>query len=92
MSPYPRDPGQATLVSELSRFEAELDSDIQGLERRLSQKQHRRARGEVLIPPKAGTKPRFGDLRSYSSLVIHDRGPSGNLLHPNAPIRVARRF
>ncbi|XP_072288609.1 vinexin [Eucyclogobius newberryi] len=41
-----------TLVSELSRFEAELDSEIQGLERRLSQKkqqqqqQQRPARGE----------------------------------------------
>ncbi|XP_052459464.1 vinexin-like isoform X1 [Carassius gibelio] len=36
---------EATLVSELNRFEAELDSDIRGLERRLSQKQ-RRGRGE----------------------------------------------
>ncbi|KAK7934183.1 hypothetical protein WMY93_005079 [Mugilogobius chulae] len=40
-----------TLVSELSRFEAELDSEIRGLERRLSQKkqrqqQQRPARGE----------------------------------------------
>uniref|UniRef100_A0A8C9RQQ8 Sorbin and SH3 domain containing 3 n=1 Tax=Scleropages formosus TaxID=113540 RepID=A0A8C9RQQ8_SCLFO len=44
---------EATLVSELSRFEAELDSDIQGLERRLSQKQHRRARGEGPVPAAA---------------------------------------
>ncbi|KTF81638.1 hypothetical protein cypCar_00023783, partial [Cyprinus carpio] len=36
----------ATLVSELNRFEAELDSDIRGLERKLSQKQQRRGRGE----------------------------------------------
>ncbi|XP_031426842.1 vinexin [Clupea harengus] len=37
----PRSPSiEATLVSELSRFEAELDSDIRGLERKLSQKQH----------------------------------------------------
>jgi len=35
-------------VSELNRFEAELDSDIRGLERKLSQKQQRRGRGEVL--------------------------------------------
>ena len=42
---------QASLVSELSRFEAELDSEIQGLERRLSQKKQRRGRGEVLSPP-----------------------------------------
>uniref|UniRef100_A0A4W5NA10 Sorbin and SH3 domain containing 3 n=1 Tax=Hucho hucho TaxID=62062 RepID=A0A4W5NA10_9TELE len=55
--PQPRsifdfEPGQSTtseesLLSELSCFEAELDSDIQGLERRLSQKkQTRRGRGE----------------------------------------------
>lgn len=41
---------QASLASELSRFEAELDSEIQGLERTLSQKQQRRGRGEVLSP------------------------------------------
>ncbi|KAI2661416.1 Vinexin [Labeo rohita] len=33
---------EATLVSELNRFEAELDSDIRGLERKLSQKQQQR--------------------------------------------------
>lgn len=38
-------------MSELSRFEAELDSDIQGLERRLSQKKQHRGWGEVLSPP-----------------------------------------
>ncbi|XP_035022216.1 vinexin isoform X2 [Hippoglossus stenolepis] len=37
---------EASLVSELSRFEAELDSEIQGLERKLSQKKQRRGRGE----------------------------------------------
>ncbi|XP_034727150.1 vinexin isoform X8 [Etheostoma cragini] len=37
---------EASLVSELSRFEAELDSEIQGLERTLSQKKQRRGRGE----------------------------------------------
>ncbi|XP_041644513.1 vinexin isoform X7 [Cheilinus undulatus] len=37
---------EASLVSELSRFEAELDSEIQGLERRLSQKKQHRGRGE----------------------------------------------
>uniref|UniRef100_A0A8C9Y417 Sorbin and SH3 domain containing 3 n=1 Tax=Sander lucioperca TaxID=283035 RepID=A0A8C9Y417_SANLU len=42
---------QASLVSELSRFEAELDSEIQGLQRTLSQKKQRRGRGEVLSPP-----------------------------------------
>ncbi|XP_034025812.1 vinexin isoform X2 [Thalassophryne amazonica] len=37
---------QASLVSELSRFEAELDSEIQGLERTLSQKKQRQGWGE----------------------------------------------
>ncbi|XP_058245086.1 vinexin isoform X3 [Hemibagrus wyckioides] len=40
---------EATLVSELNRFEAELDSDIRGLERKLSlkqQKPQRQGRGE----------------------------------------------
>ncbi|XP_062238500.1 vinexin isoform X5 [Platichthys flesus] len=37
---------EASLVSELSRFEAELDSEIQGLERTLSQKKQRQGRGE----------------------------------------------
>nr|XP_023657434.1 vinexin-like isoform X2 [Paramormyrops kingsleyae] len=46
---------EATLVTELSRFEAELDSDIQGLERRLSQKQQRRARGQAPRGPSPGT-------------------------------------
>ncbi|XP_041793761.1 vinexin isoform X6 [Chelmon rostratus] len=43
----PKSPSiEASLVSELSRFEAELDSEIQGLERRLSQKKQHRGRGE----------------------------------------------
>uniref|UniRef100_A0A672H104 Sorbin and SH3 domain containing 3 n=1 Tax=Salarias fasciatus TaxID=181472 RepID=A0A672H104_SALFA len=41
----------ASLVSELSRFEAELDSEIQGLERSLLEKKQHRGRGEVLSPP-----------------------------------------
>ncbi|TRY86498.1 hypothetical protein DNTS_017550 [Danionella cerebrum] len=35
---------EATLVSELNRFEAELDSEIRGLERKLSQKQQQKRR------------------------------------------------
>ncbi|XP_026125599.1 vinexin-like isoform X4 [Carassius auratus] len=48
VKPHSQSPSiEATLVSELNRFEAELDSDIRGLERRLSQKQQqRRGRGE----------------------------------------------
>ncbi|XP_034397789.1 vinexin isoform X3 [Cyclopterus lumpus] len=37
---------EASLVSELSRFEAELDSEIEGLEKSLSQKKQHRGRGE----------------------------------------------
>ncbi|KAM3611231.1 uncharacterized protein V6R79_015300 [Siganus canaliculatus] len=59
----PKSPSvEASLVSELSRFEAELDSEIQGLERRLSQKKQRRGRGEgtrdrdpVSTAPKTGS-------------------------------------
>ncbi|XP_070689165.1 vinexin isoform X2 [Pempheris klunzingeri] len=58
----PKSPSiEASLVSELSRFEAELDSEIQGLERRLSQKKQRRGRGEEargrdpVTTPKAAT-------------------------------------
>ncbi|XP_074527379.1 vinexin isoform X3 [Halichoeres trimaculatus] len=42
----PKSSIEASLVSELSQFEAELDSDIQGLERKLSQKKQHRGRGE----------------------------------------------
>nr|XP_020446266.1 sorbin and SH3 domain-containing protein 2-like isoform X2 [Monopterus albus] len=43
----PKSPSvEASLVSELNRFEAELDSEIQGLERKLSQKKQRRGQGE----------------------------------------------
>uniref|UniRef100_A0A7N8WIQ0 Sorbin and SH3 domain containing 3 n=1 Tax=Mastacembelus armatus TaxID=205130 RepID=A0A7N8WIQ0_9TELE len=51
--------GQSYLVSELSRFEAELDSEIQGLERRLSQKKQHRGRGEVLSMKAARAKFNF---------------------------------
>ncbi|XP_051510158.1 vinexin-like isoform X1 [Myxocyprinus asiaticus] len=47
---------EATLVSELSRFEAELDSDIRGLERKLSQKQQQRGRGEGNRPNTTGSR------------------------------------
>lgn len=42
---------QASLFSELDRLGAELDSEIQGLERTLSQKKQHRGRGEVLSAP-----------------------------------------
>ncbi|KAK5932876.1 hypothetical protein CgunFtcFv8_004548 [Champsocephalus gunnari] len=51
---------EASLVSELSRFEAELDSEIQGLERRLSQKKQRRGRGEEARGKEPVTEPKTG--------------------------------
>ncbi|XP_076010282.1 vinexin isoform X3 [Genypterus blacodes] len=51
---------EASLVSELCQLEAELDSEIQGLERRLSQKRQHRGRGEEsrgsdpVTPPNTG--------------------------------------
>ncbi|XP_076125638.1 vinexin isoform X2 [Alosa pseudoharengus] len=60
----PRSPSiEATLVSELNRFEAELDSDIRGLERKLSQKQHqprRRGWGEGERSNTSGNTPAPG--------------------------------
>ncbi|KAI7797509.1 vinexin isoform X3 [Triplophysa rosa] len=59
---------EATLVSELNRFEAELDSDILGLERKLSQKQHqRRGRGEE---PKLNTTGVEENRRENSSPIF----------------------
>ncbi|CAG5921844.1 unnamed protein product, partial [Menidia menidia] len=61
-SEKPKSPSiEASLVSELSQFEAELDSEIQGLERTLSQKKLRRRWGEEargrdpVAAPKTGT-------------------------------------
>lgn len=57
----PKSPSiEASLVSELSRFEAELDSEIQGLERRLSQKKQHRGRGEVARGREPAAAPRTG--------------------------------
>uniref|UniRef100_A0AAY4AWX5 Sorbin and SH3 domain containing 3 n=1 Tax=Denticeps clupeoides TaxID=299321 RepID=A0AAY4AWX5_9TELE len=62
---------QATLVSELSRFEAELDSDIRGLERKLSQKQQprRRGRGEVLTPHTPPLQTPFLIIKVNSKII-----------------------
>ncbi|XP_076845190.1 vinexin isoform X2 [Brachyhypopomus gauderio] len=61
---------EATLVSELNRFEAELDSDIRGLERKLSLKEQQRQRGRGegarSHPPRAGTSEKGPD---YSRLT-----------------------
>ncbi|XP_045890466.1 vinexin isoform X2 [Micropterus dolomieu] len=63
----PKSPSiEASLVSELSRFEAELDSEIQGLERRLSQKKQRRGRGEEARARDPVTNPKPGTT-NYSN-------------------------
>ncbi|XP_078478300.1 vinexin-like [Lampetra planeri] len=59
----PKSPSiEASLVSELSRFEAELDSEIQGLERRLSQKQQQQQqrRGQGGKRPGSGAQCEAG--------------------------------
>ncbi|XP_030593891.1 vinexin isoform X2 [Archocentrus centrarchus] len=72
---------EASLVSELSRFEAELDSEIQGLERRLSQKKQHRGRGEEargrdpLTAPKTGTT-NYSNSSASKQPVHHPVGPS----------------
>ncbi|KAM9463521.1 vinexin-like isoform 2-T6 [Salvelinus alpinus] len=61
---------EESLLSELSCFEAELDSDIQGLERRLSQKkQTRRGRGEGARNADPGTAAGTGTTQDNSSLT-----------------------
>ncbi|XP_034094201.1 vinexin isoform X3 [Gymnodraco acuticeps] len=72
---------EASLVSELSRFEAELDSEIQGLERRLSQKKQRRGRGEeargkeLVTEPKTGT-PNYSNSSAAKQPVHRSVGSS----------------
>ncbi|KAM4616377.1 vinexin isoform 2-T5 [Polymixia lowei] len=58
---------EASLVSELNQFEAELDSEIQGLETRLSQKKQRRGRGEEARGKDPGPASGTGTTH-YSSL------------------------
>ncbi|XP_041855978.1 vinexin isoform X2 [Melanotaenia boesemani] len=64
----PKSPSiEASLVSELSRFEAELDSEIQGLERRLSQKKQRRRWGEEARGRDPAAAPKTGTTNHSSS-------------------------
>ncbi|XP_047184972.1 vinexin isoform X2 [Scophthalmus maximus] len=71
----PKSPSiEASLVSELSRFEAELDSEIQGLERRLSQKKQHRGRGEEARGRGPATAPKTGTANlsnSSASTPVH---------------------
>ncbi|XP_077600466.1 vinexin-like isoform X2 [Stigmatopora nigra] len=72
---------EASLVSELSRFEAELDSDIRGLEKRLSQKQQRQGWGEdtknkdPIIASKAGNT-NYSNKSVPKKPIHHFVGPS----------------
>ncbi|XP_036382925.1 vinexin isoform X1 [Megalops cyprinoides] len=81
---------EASLVSELTRFEAELDSDIQGLERRLSQKRQRRGRGEGARSTVPATAPGTRSAQETSP-VIGAKQPVTNSLgvaptsHPVVP-------
>nr|XP_046243147.1 vinexin isoform X2 [Scatophagus argus] len=79
----PKSPSiEASLVSELSRFEAELDSEIQGLERRLSQKKQHRGRGEEARGRDRATAPKSTATTNYSNSsasrqpVLRSAGPS----------------
>uniref|UniRef100_A0A668APP2 Sorbin and SH3 domain containing 3 n=1 Tax=Myripristis murdjan TaxID=586833 RepID=A0A668APP2_9TELE len=86
MSPFQLRLAQASLVSELSRFEAELDSEIQGLERSLSQKeQRRRGRGEVLTPQLSHTNCKW----QRSALVCPSK-TLNNLLRLFVQMKAAR--
>ncbi|XP_046871972.1 vinexin isoform X1 [Hypomesus transpacificus] len=73
------------LHSELSRFEAELDMDIQGLERRLSQKRQCRGRGEAVRPADTGSGPGTGRARDNSSVPAVSRPLNPSAVLTSAP-------
>ncbi|XP_046726729.1 vinexin isoform X2 [Silurus meridionalis] len=82
---------EATLVSELNRFEAELDSDIRGLERKLSLKQQqpqRRGRGEgeknTAGATPSGKGPDYSYLIGEKHLGTKDKA-SAYPSHPTKP-------
>ncbi|XP_029961039.1 vinexin isoform X2 [Salarias fasciatus] len=58
---------EASLVSELSRFEAELDSEIQGLERSLLEKKQHRGRGEETRGRGPETAPHYTGTTNYNN-------------------------
>ncbi|XP_037537050.1 vinexin [Nematolebias whitei] len=82
---------EASLASELSRFEAELDSEIQGLERTLSQKKQRRGRGEEARSRSPGPAPKTGST-NHSSLSASKQPVqhSGGSSLTSAPAHVER--
>ncbi|XP_067084592.1 vinexin [Osmerus mordax] len=73
------------LHSELSRFEAELDMDIQGLENKLSQKRQRRGRGEAVPPADPGSGPGTGVARDNSSVPAVSRPLNPSAVLTSAP-------
>ncbi|KAK3540207.1 hypothetical protein QTP70_028400, partial [Hemibagrus guttatus] len=84
---------EATLVSELNRFEAELDSDIRGLERKLSLKQQKpqrqgRGEGEKNNTTGAVTSGKGPDYRCVSVYLIgekHLRTKERSIAPPSRP-------
>ncbi|XP_061673109.1 vinexin isoform X2 [Syngnathoides biaculeatus] len=74
---------EASLVSELSRFEAELDSDIQGLEKRLSQKQRQKQQQQQ--------RQGWGEeTRAGGDPVTAARAANTNYSTPSAPKQPTR--
>ncbi|XP_051922955.1 vinexin isoform X2 [Hippocampus zosterae] len=71
---------EASLVSELSRFEAELDSDIMGLEKRLSQKKRQhRGWGEGTRDPVTASRAgntNYSQSSEPKQPIRHSAGPS----------------
>ncbi|XP_075894989.1 vinexin isoform X3 [Nelusetta ayraudi] len=79
----PKSPSiEASLFSELDRLGAELDSEIQGLERKLSQKKQHRGRGEEARGWNVGAAPKATGNTNYSSStspkqpIVHSAGTS----------------
>ncbi|KAM4746273.1 vinexin isoform 2-T3 [Anableps anableps] len=86
-SEKPKSPSiEASLQSELSQFEAELDSEIQGLERTLSQKKQRRGRGEEATGRDPVAVPKAGST-NHSNLSAYKQPTqrSGGLPPTSAP-------
>ncbi|XP_058869547.1 vinexin-like [Acipenser ruthenus] len=87
-------PIEEVLAKELSQFQAELDSDIEGMQRRLSQKQHPQSPGESTQSTPVRTHF-FADSRDTSSLTSNHPAAKGcglsSVNHPHLSPRSARR-
>ncbi|RXM96089.1 Vinexin [Acipenser ruthenus] len=76
---------QEVLAKELSQFQAELDSDIEGMQRRLSQKQHPQSPGEQRRVEELG-------YQNGSRIMFSGDGPGERHQYasPPAPLRVTQ--